>query len=78
MKKEKRRHCNLLSPFGVQMGHDWGMCTLAYFHTSGKLPKAFSTTTTELNAPYHFLCEMGYVRVHSPEKHDFSHTANPR
>jgi len=59
MKKRMRSACNLLSPFGVQMGHVWGISTLAYFYAIGKLLNTFSATPTKPNAPQSFFTENG-------------------
>jgi len=55
MKKTMRAKRNIMLPFGVQMGHDWGIPTLAHFYASGKPQKPSSPTAAKLNAPNHFL-----------------------
>jgi len=55
MKKTMRVKGNIMLPFGVQMGYDWGIPTLAHFYASGKPQKPSSPTAAKLHAPNHFL-----------------------
>jgi len=54
---------NIMLPFGVQMGHDWGIPILAYFHASGKPQKPSSPTAAKLHAPKHFYRKWGISKI---------------
>jgi len=59
MKKVKKTLWEHWGRNEVQMGHVWGIHTLAYFHAIGKLLKPFSPTPTKPNAPQSFFIGNG-------------------